>query len=222
MDKNLLTLIQSLDPLFPTGGYTLSNGMETYVRDGVVYDSDSLKRHLSAYLYALSYNDLAFAAKAYNGIMSLEYLDFLFSAVRAPRELRDASIRQCARFLKLQTAIGSYPLLKKYASLIKTKECAGHYPIAMGLFIRETGVDLDEALSLYCYSILSSMANHAVKLVPMRQLDGQTALYKAVKEIPEAVKTAKECGTADLGISGAGQDLSSMRHEILDSRLYIS
>ena len=65
MDKNLLTLVQSLDLLFPTGGYTLSNGMETYVRDGAVYDSDSLKRHLSAYLYALSYNDLAFAAKAY-------------------------------------------------------------------------------------------------------------------------------------------------------------
>lgn len=221
MGDNLLKLIQSLDPLFPTGGYTLSNGMEIYTRDGIVHDGDSLRKHLSAYLHMLAYNDLAFAAKAHEGV-DVKNLDELLSALRAPYELRSASVKQCARFLKLHTKMDNYPLLEHYSLLIKEKKCVGHYPIAIGLLIKETRVDLQEALSLYCYSILALMANQAAKLVPLRQLDGQIALHDVLKSVPEAVKRAVDCPMDELGISGVGFDLSSMRHEALASRLYIS
>lgn len=221
MNGELLRLAQSLDPLFPIGSYTLSNGMETYVQKNLVKSGADLERHLKSYLYMISYNDLAFAAKACQG-EEIVKLDALCSALRSPSEMRSGSIRQCTRFLKLQTELDAYPELEHYRKLTEQGECDGHYCIAVGLFIRETGTDLKTALELYAYSILSSMANHAAKLIPLRQLDGQKALLEAGKGIPDAAGTAMDVRTEDLGAAGCGFDIRSMQHEKLYSRLYIS
>lgn len=221
MEGKLLRLVQSLDPLFPIGSYTLSNGMETYVQKNLVKSGEDLEKHLKSYLYMLSYNDLAFAAKACSGTDVIQ-LDELCGALKSPYEMRSGSIKQCARFLKLQTELDRYPSLEQYRNLIREGTCEGHYSIAVGLFIRETEIPVQTALELYAYSILSSMANHAAKLIPLRQLDGQRALQEACKGIGDAVKTAIEAGVEDLGASGCAFDIRSMQHEKLYSRLYIS
>ena len=84
------------------------------------------------------------------------------------------------------------------------------------------GADVYDGVAMYCYSLLSSMVNHAAKLVPLSQLDGQAALAKAIEEIPKAAELAMKVETDDLGIGGAGFDLRSMEHEKLYSRIYIS
>mgnify|MGYP006981379414 FL=1 len=66
------------------------------------------------------------------------------------------------------------------------------------------------------------MVNHAVKLVPLRQLDGQASLSAAMKNIQCAVKKALDVSLDELGISCPGFDLRSMEHERLYSRIYIS
>lgn len=221
MKNEFIKLVQSLDPLFPIGGFTLSNGMETYVQNNAVYDEKTLVKHLKSYLYILSFNELAFAALAYKG-HDIKRLDMLCSAYRAPMELRNGSVKQCMRFLKLHSELGSYPKINEYLKLIWTGKCEGHYSIAMGLFIKDLGINLEESLELYCYNIISSMTNHAAKLVPLRQLDAQRALMTAAEGISRAVGTAVNVSEDELGASGTGFDLSSMRHERLYSRIYIS
>ena len=221
MNTKFIRLIQSLDPLFPIVSYTLSNGMETYVQKNIVRTRKDLESYLEAYLYMLSFNDLAFAAKAWEGY-DIILLDALCSALKAPFEMWLGSVKQCIRFLKLHTELDSYPLLEMYKNQIESGECSGHYSVAMGLFIKETEADLSEALELYCYSILSSMANHAVKLVPLRQLDGQKALFAVEQKILEAVSRSVKMNMEDIGASGCGFDIRSMQHEKLFSRLYIT
>lgn len=221
MKADILRLMQSLDALFPIGSYTLSNGMETYVQKGIVRDRESLEKHLRAYLHMLAFNDLAFAAKAYGGF-DVKELDALCGAMKAPEELRIGSTKQCIRFLKLHTALDNYTELSKYREYIENGDCDGHYCIAMGIFIKEINADIAEGLEMYCYSILSTMANHAVKLVPLGQLDGQKALFSVMGEIPEAVKRALAAETDEIGACGSGFDIRSMQHERLYSRLYIS
>ncbi|MCP1102257.1 urease accessory protein UreF [Aequitasia blattaphilus] len=220
-NQNILKLVQTLDPLFPIGGYTLSNGMETYVQKGIVYDYKTLAAYLDSYLYMLSFNDLAFAAKAYE-VEDIAKLDLLCSSLKAPIEIRQGSIKQCSRFLKLHTKMNSYPRLIQYQNQIKNGECEGHYGISMGLFIKELNINLQEALELYCYSLISTAVNHAVKMVPLRQLDGQIAIYELMEHIPKAVTTAINTKMMDLGASGCGFDIRSMQHETLYTRLYIS
>lgn len=207
--------------MFPIGSYTHVKRDGDICTEKCCMQQGPAERALESYLYMLTFNDLAFAAKAYAGC-DVRELDMICSALKAPFEIRSGSVKQCIRFLKLHTELDDYPALEQYKEQIDSGECSGHYCIAMGLFIKETGVDLSEALELYCYSILSSMANHAVKLVPLRQLDGQKALYDVEKKIPDAVRRSMAMEMDELGASGCGFDIRSMQHENLFSRLYIS
>lgn len=221
MNNGYLRLIQSLDSLFPIGAFTLSNGMETYVQKSIVTDMQSLSGFLNSYMYILPFNDLGFSAKSAQGV-DYKMLDELCTASKSPLEIREGSRKLCTRFLKLENSMGNFPLLNDYARAIEKNECIGHHCIAVGLFISDIGTNIYQGLEMYCYSILSAMVNHAVKLVPMRQLDGQQCLNNAIEKIPFAVKAALETDINDLGISGTGFDLRSMQHEKLYSRLYIS
>ena len=66
------------------------------------------------------------------------------------------------------------------------------------------------------------MVNHAVKLVPLRQFDGQKALFAVAEKIPDAIRRAVSMKMEDIGASGCGFDIRSMQHEKLFSRLYIT
>lgn len=216
-----LRLVQALDPLFPIGAFTLSNGMETYVQKNIVKDKNSLSEFLKAYLFTLPTGDAGFAARSALGDDPL-LLDELFTAARSPFELRNGSRNLCRRLIKTEAAMGKFPLLEEYGKNIAEGKANGSHPVAVGLFIRDIGADVYDGVAMYCYSLLSSMVNHAAKLVPLSQLDGQAALAKAIEEIPKAAELAMKVETDDLGIGGAGFDLRSMEHEKLYSRIYIS
>jgi urease accessory protein len=220
MDK-LAKVIQAFDPFFPIGAYTLSGGMETYAQKGIAKDQCSLLEFLLAQLAVLPYADLGVAAKASLGFGILE-LDSLAHAMKAPRELREGSMRVASRFMKMAASIFSSIELLEYACHVEKGLCHGHYPVAAGLFIKDSGADAQISLGIYCYSLISSMANHAAKLVPLRQLDAQAPLAKASALIPSAVEKALSVSFDELGASGAGFDLRAMQHESLHSRLYSS
>lgn len=220
-ESGFLRLLQATDSLFPIGAFTLSGGMETYTSFGIVGDMKSLLEFLDSYIYLLPYNDAGFAAKSAMGENHV-FLDALYTASRSPYELRNGSSKLCARFIKAECALGNYVFLKKYGEDISAKKCSGSFPVAMGLFIRETGADVKTGLEMYIYSLLSATVNHAVKLVPLRQLDGQKCLGEAVKKIPFAAEKSMNVSLHDLGTGGSGFDLRSMQHEKLYSRIYIS
>jgi len=218
-----LALLQAFDPLFPTGAYTMSGGMETYTQKEIVQDRLTLLAYLKAQMYILPYSDLGVCAKTAEGEDFL-LMDGLCAAMKQPFEIRGGSEKLCARFLKAQEgmhgALGDYPSLAAYRLAIRQKECQGHYPVAAGLFMRDLNAELDEALELYCYSLLSQTVNHAVKLIPLGQSDGQAALFEAMRLIPSAVQKARAAQVDELGVSGCGFDLRAMQHETLRGRLY--
>ena len=220
-----IALLQAFDPLFPTGAYTMSGGMETYTQKGLVQDKLTLVAFLKAQLYILPYGDLGVCAKTAQGEDFL-LMDSLCAAMKQPFEIRTGSEKLCARFLKAQEsargALCDYPSLAAYRSAIQQEKCRGHYPVAVGLFMRDLDADLDKALELYCYSLLSQTVNHAVKLIPLGQSDGQAALFEALRLIPAAVQKAMAASVDELGVCGCGFDLRAMQHETLYGRLYIN
>jgi len=219
--ESRIALLQAFDPLFPTGAYTMSGGMETYTQKGLVNDKLTLVSYLKALVYILPYGDLGVSAKTAQG-EDFILLDNFCAAMKQPFEIRTGSEKLCARFLKAQDLLCDYPSLAAYRQAIRQTKCRGHYPVAVGLFMRDLNASLNEALELYCYSLLSQAVNHAVKLIPLGQSDGQAALFEAMRLIPGAVQKALSAAVDELGVSGCGFDLRSMQHETLHGRLYIN
>jgi urease accessory protein len=212
-----LALLQAFDPLFPTGAYTMSGGMENYTKKGLVQDKAALVAYLKAQLYILLYSDLGVCAKTAEG-EDFILMDSLCAAMKQPFEIRGGSEKLCARFLKAQEAMRGtahdvrcdYPSLAAYRQAIRQEKCRGHYPVAVGLFMRDLNAVLDEALELYGYSLLAQTVNHAVKLIPLGQSDGQAALFEAMRLIPSAVQKGRAASIDELGVSGCGFDLRAM------------
>ena len=75
---------------------------------------------------------------------------------------------------------------------------------------------------MYGYSVLSSIINNAVKLVPLSQMEGQRILFEQLDVLEEAVLRAKQIRVEDLGVSGCAYDIHCMNHEYLYSRQYMS
>lgn len=218
-------MLQICDSLFPIGGFTLSNGLETLVQQERVTTPAQLEQYLRDYLHILPWNELGaayLACQAGEDAEQLIELDGLMTAGRSPFELRMGSKRLCQRFIKVQKRIQKTPCLSRYAELLRQETCFGNHSIAVGLFLRDLGIEPKQALVMYCYSLLTTMVTNAVKLIPLSQLDGQCVLNHLFPAMERATAEAQTVTLENIGISGAGFDLCSMQHETLYSRIYIN
>ena len=102
-----LYMLQICDSLFPIGAFTLSNGLETYVQHGVVDSPETLAAYLADYLALAPYQELGVAALAMQYASEPENwrrLDQLYTACRAPMEVRQGSAKLCMRLIKARRA----------------------------------------------------------------------------------------------------------------------
>lgn len=220
MNTSILKMIQICDSLFPIGAFTLSNGLETFVNNGKISTAENLENYVKSYLQILPYNDLGVMALAYvhAGDKSyIETLNKLSLVYKIPMEVRDGSRKLCSRFLKLWDHIKEYDSLKEYQKLPE-----GNYPIAVGLYAKEIGIAVEDAVSIYAYSLLTAMVTNAVKTVPLSQKDGQRILFEVQEKLPAVCERAIRVTMDDLGVGGTQFDIAAMNHETLYSRLYMS
>ena len=224
--KSLLRMMQTVDAFFPIGAFTLSNGLEDYVVREKITSSLDLKEYLEGFLQIFPYNDLGIASLAYqyegkhNEILQL---DGLTNAMKSALEIRNGSIKMCSRYLKARQAINDCnETLKWYMDEIKNKNAIGFHPIAVGIYGASIGIEIEEMLSMYGYSVLSAIVNNGVKLVPLSQMDGQKILFNMIDLLEKAVDKSKNIRLEELGVSGSAFEIHCMNHEHLYSRQFMS
>lgn len=218
----LLHILQICDSLFPVGAFTLSNGLESYVQKDLITSPKGLEEYLHSYISILPFNELGAAAVAYySDVNTLKMLDEIYSAAKAPFEIRNGSEKVTRRFFKISEST-SRCFTEKYKRLIEEGLCRGHQCIAYGLYMRDCGIELSQGLAVYGYSICSAIVTNCVKLVPLSQIAGQRILGESFEFISSAAEKAVFTDINDIGISGAGFDLRAMEHERLYSRQYMS
>ena len=226
----LLGLLQLADPMLPIGGYAHSNGLETYVQRGLVHDAPSAADFVRRMLTAnLLHNDAAFVRLAYlaaadgdDALPPLLALDEECTALKGPREIREASEKLGLRLLKIFRPLTAFPLATAYTEAIQGGRARGHYCLAFGLLAQQLAIPLAEALTAFYYNAAAGLVTNAVKLVPLGQQDGQTILFGLQACLAELVQQTQTLDRALVGICNVGFDIRCMEHERLYSRLYMS
>ncbi|MCW3467269.1 urease accessory protein UreF [Chitinophaga nivalis] len=221
-------LLQLSDPTLPIGGYSHSNGLETYVQEGMVKDVATAHAYVQQMLTAnLQYNDAAFVCLAYTAttaasLPALLTLDEEVTALKLPREIREASQKLGIRLMKVFNRQQSYPLAIDFTTAVQQKKTAGHYCIAYGMYACLLGIPLPEALFAFYYNAAVGMITNAVKLVPLGQLDGQDILFALQPVMQQLVENTLQLDRELVGICNIGFDIRCMQHERLYTRLYMS
>ncbi|KFF75577.1 urease accessory protein UreF [Chryseobacterium sp. P1-3] len=221
-------LLHLADPTLPIGGYTHSNGLETYVQERIVHNVETAREFVQNMLqYNLKFNDGAFVKLAYEAaekgdLQALLTLDNECNAVKCPKEIRQASQKLGLRLIKIFKRRESFPFMEAFEKAIRNKEANSHYCIVFGVYAYLMEIPLYEALLGFYYTSVAGMITNAVKLVPLGQLDGQDILFALYPVMEKTVWETMEMDRDMVGLCNTAFDIRCMQHERLYSRLYMS
>ena len=139
-----------------------------------------------------------------------------------PREAREGTQRIGDRMLNLVESLYDIPILSKYRERISKKQSFGHPAIVFTIVGHHLGVPKTTTTLYYLYSTVSSLVQNAVRAIPL----GQTAGQKTIQELQDDLMTATEkiqnLEEEDFGIVSPGLELSQMKHERVNIRIFMS
>ena len=227
-NSSLLSLLQISDPTLPIGSYAHSNGLETYVQQEIVKDAKTARQFVIEMLSQnIRYTDAAFVSLAYdatnnNDLEQILQLDDNCTAVKLPREIRQASQKLGMRLIKIFQPICDNVISHDYRQAIHEQKAMGHYSIVFGIYACTLKISKGEALTGFYYNAAVGMVTNSVKLIPLGQQNGQEILFSLQPLINELVNNSLEPDKELIGLCCTGFDIRCMQHEQLYSRLYMS
>ncbi|WP_048827662.1 urease accessory protein UreF [Bacillus sp. B-jedd] len=228
MDKSILPLFQFCDSSFPSGAFSHSYGLETYIQENKVHDAASFQNWLTVYLNdQLMYSDGLASRLAYDAIRDGEYaviwkLDRLLTVQNLARETREGTMMVGGRMLKLANVLYSIPFLSDYEDRIKKKQSFGHPAIVFTAVAHHLGATSETATLLYLYSAVMNLVQNAVRAIPLGQTAGQKIIHSLHGMLEEAVAKIQELDEGDFGIVSPGLELAQMKHERVNVRIFMS
>ncbi|MEH7223674.1 urease accessory protein UreF [Bacillus sp. JJ1566] len=228
MDKNILPLFQLCDSNFPTGAFSHSYGLETYIQADKVHDRDSFHHWLSMYVNEqLVYSDglacrLVYEALDKGDIQKIWRLDRMLTVQNLPRETREGTQRVGERMLILVKSLYDIPVLSEYGERIKQNKAFGHPSIVFTIVGHHIGVPASDTILFYLYSTVLSLVQNAVRAIPLGQTAGQKTIQKFQEILVEAATMVVKMDEDDFGIVSPGLELSQMQHERVNVRIFSS
>jgi urease accessory protein len=228
MDSRLLSLLQLCDSNFPSGAFSHSFGLETYIQDGQVDSKVKFARWLRTYLEKqLVYTDglacrLSYEAFEQNRVEDIWQLDRILTMQNIPRESREANRRMGERMLRIGIDLFSFPLLIEYQERVRAKYSFGHPAIVFPIIAYHLNISKENVVLSFLYSSMATLVQNGVRGIPLGQTDGQRLLLELQPLLIQEAEKIEKMDPADLGVVSPGLEIAQMRHERLNIRLFMS
>ncbi|WP_144554253.1 urease accessory protein UreF [Bacillus sp. X1(2014)] len=228
MDNQLLALLQIGDSNFPSGAFSHSFGLETYIQEETVYSKGSFFEWLRIYLEKqLAYTDglacrIAYETLLNNDTEELWVLDRKLFIQNIPKETREANRRIGERLIRMGIDIYSIPLLEVYLSKIRAKEAFGHPGIAFSIICHYLGIEKRQGILTFLYSSMVTLIQNGVRGIPLGQTAGQRILLELHPFLLKITEEIELMDVDDFGVVAPGLEIAQMRHERLHTRLFMS
>lgn len=228
MDKKILALFQLCDSNFPTGAFSHSYGLESYIQENTVHNIETFSKWLRVYICEqLTYSDglasqLVYQALEEKNDQKVWKLDRLLTVQNLPRETREGGMRMGERMLELVQSLYEIPILSIYRKRIEAKQSFGHPAIVFTMVAHYLGISKFTATLFYLNSVVSSIVQNAVRGIPLGQTAGQKLIREFQNVLVEAAEAIGNLDEEDFGIVSPGIELSQMRHERVNIRIFMS
>lgn len=236
-----LPLAQLCDSALPTGAFSHSFGLETYICEGVVDGEASFVSWLRALVSTqLTFSEglglrLAFEAVAADDWEAIARLDALLVAQAVPIQVRRAGVTMGRRMLTIARlaleGTDGGRLLSRYAALVDTGNtggtggsggCRSHPAIVLAIAGYALEAPAAAVAAAYLQSSVISLTQNAVRAIPLGQDAGQRAIASVRGDVRAAVRRIGGLDEMDLGAAAPGIEISQMRHERQRARMFMS
>lgn len=236
-----LPLAQLCDSALPTGAFSHSFGLETYICEGVVDGEATFVSWLRALVSTqLTFSEglglrLAFEAVAADDWEAIARLDALLVAQAVPLQVRRAGVTMGRRMLTIARlaleGTDGGRLLSRYAALVDTGNtggtggsggCRSHPAIVLAIAGYALGAPPAAVTAAYLQSSVISLTQNAVRAIPLGQDAGQRTIASVRGDVRAAVRRIGGLDEMDLGAAAPGIEISQMRHERQRARMFMS
>ena len=193
---------------FPIGSYAYSHGLEALIDDKKIKNKDDVKEFLDALLfYGTLRNDYIFMKSIYKG----EEINELILASASSKERKIEMIDMGNSFRKIMKDSWELSLPKNTSFIYCLAKAGLHFDIKF-----------DDLIKFYLQSFISNLINVCVKHIPMSQKDGQSLNVIFINQIQEFLTHSDKLTLKDIGTTFFIGDIFAIKHENLDSRIYLT
>jgi urease accessory protein len=216
-ERALLRLMTWLSPAFPVGAFAYSHGVERAIEEGLIGDRESLVAWLGELLVRGSpWNDTVLLAESWRRAKSGDVGEVaeLAEAMAGSKERHMETMLQGEAF---RQALAVWSSEQSPGALDGVP-----YPVAVGAAAAASGIALEPALTAYLHAFVSNLVQAAVRIVPLGQSDGVSALAALEEVVLATAKRAAASTPDDLGSAAFISEIMAMRHETQYSRVFRS
>jgi urease accessory protein len=214
---SMLKLMSWLSPVFPTGGFAYSAGLEQAVAAGHVADLPKLHEWVSAQIsHGGLWNDAVLVSEAHRHAVDPEMI----------AELAGLAVALCPAQERLrETQDQGTSFLQAAAHWIDAARLPGRgtpLSVAIGAAAGLEQIDRQLSIAAYLHAFVSNQLQCAIRLSVTGQNGAAGLLAGLEPEIAACAMRAAAASRDDLGGSAFNADIMSMRHESLEPRLFLS
>ena len=193
---------------FPIGSYAYSHGLEALIDDKKIKNNNDVKEFLDALLfYGTLRNDYIFMKSIYKG----EEINELILASASSKERQIEMIDMGNSFRKIMKDSWELSLPENTSFIYCLAKAGLHF-----------NIKFDDLIKFYLQSFISNLINVCVKHIPMSQKDGQSLNVIFINQIQEFLSHSDKLTLKDIGTTFFIGDIFAIKHEYLDSRIYLT
>ena len=193
---------------FPIGSYAYSHGLEALIDNKKINNKDDVKEYLEALLfYGTLRNDYIFIKEIYKN----KEINELILANASSKERHIEMIDMGNSFRKIMADSWQLTLPKNTSFIYCLAKAGLHF-----------NINFDDLIKFYLQSYISNLINVCVKHIPMSQIDGQTLNFNFIDLIQKFLTQSNKLTLRDIGSTFFIADIYSIKHENLDSRIYLT
>ncbi len=223
-----MAMMQLSDSAFPAGLFAASNGLEGMFMEKKITTAAELAEFGRACLVQqLGPGDCVILANVIDYSKSRNYAgiaeaDAVCTAIRTVKESRDASRMSGVQLARCVGGFCDDEVLGWYLGQIEGGAVSGTYPVSLGICSNALGIEKDRAVIMLLYGFVAGTVGAALRLGIIQHMEGQRIIHDLK---PVMGRVAQE--SAGRGIDEVWQflpqvEIGQMRHEKLDSRMFIT
>jgi urease accessory protein len=228
MDAADLSMMQLSDSFFPTGMYSMSNGLEAIFYSGKKIKAEELRELVKTYLeYQIGPADCTALGNAYehaarSNLLKLLEVDRVIFSMKLVQEIRDASIRSGTQLVRCIRSFSDNRILCQYEDAIRSGRAFGPYPVALAVAANAFLIPKRKAALMMLYSFSVSIVGAALRLGMLQHFDGQKVIDQLKPPILKVIKENINRPLEGMWQFAPSIDILQISHERMNSKMFIT
>ena len=193
---------------FPVGSYAYSHGLEAIIDNKLIKNKNDVEEFLNALLFnGTLRNEYIFIKSVYEG----KEINNLILSSASSKERQIEMVDMGNSFRKIMKQSWDLELTENTAFTYCLSKAAIHFNIKFEYLIK-----------FYLQSFISNLINVCVKHIPISQKDGQKLNVIFINKIQDFLQKSEKLNLEDIGSTFFIGDLFSIKHENLETRIYLT